>query len=94
MPNYSQTPRTPDERMADIERILYGDVRANAKGMVAQMTELKALVEKLTERDRERILTMRGIAIGLGLTTLLSGTTLYAVVTSLQQIVAALALLP
>ena len=80
--------------MADIERILYGDVRANAKGMVTQMTELKSLVETLTLRDRERILTMRGIAIGLGLTTVLSGSTLIAVVSSLQQIVAALSALP
>ena len=80
--------------MADVERILYGDVRANAKGMVAQMTDLNEKITKLTERDRERILTMRGIAIGLGLTTVLSGTTLIAVVSSLQQIVGALATLP
>lgn len=87
--NFRSPERTLDERMTDMERVMYGDVRAERSGLVKQMAELKAMVERLTERDRERILTMRGILIGLGLTTLFSGGTLVAVVTTLNQLIAA-----
>lgn len=62
--------------------------------MVKQMAGLKDSMDKLTQADRERMLLIRGIFIGLGITTLFSGGTLVAVVSAMGQVVQVLSAMP
>jgi hypothetical protein len=63
--------------------VLFGDKEMNVAGLVIDHSEVKEMLQDMIKKDRERIVLMRGIVVGLGLTTLTGAGTL---VTLLVQI--------
>lgn len=63
--------------------VLFGDAQMNVVGLVADLSDVKEMLQTIINKDRERIVLMRGIVVGLGLTTLTGAGTL---ITLLVQI--------